>query len=298
MADFNVQRFMEMSKRVDLSDIDWNKCREIGITDEEHRVLQYTADIEIHTIIYLRDLLAGHTAADPEVIGFLSCWVYEETFHGRALDQVMEAAGRGPAADRYTKVTSKFSWREELTGALSRFGATAFKTFAASHMCWGAINELTAAASYMALARRTKNTELAKVVTRLAKDERKHFSFYFHQSEKRLIAGGWRARKLCETTIKRFWEPVGIGVGEPRTLEFVASYLFGDDRGHQEMKKIDETIQGLPGMEWFTMVSDWQLGGEAWFRDNEPAQYKKHRDLERTILAAGGGAAESSAEAA
>ncbi len=285
MADFNIERFLELSKRVDLSDVDWEACAKFGLTDDEHRVLRYMSDTETHTIIYLRDLLAGHTAADPEVISFLSCWVYEETHHGRALDKIMEAAGRGPAADRYTTVTRNYTWREEITGALSRFGATMSPHFAAAHMCWGAINELTAAASYLALARRTKNTELAKIAQRLAKDERKHFSFYFHQSDKRLRAGGWKARWLCQTTIKRFWEPVGIGVGEPRTLEFIASFLFDDERGQAELKKIDETIQQLPGMEWFKMTSAWQRGGADWFKANLPEHYAKHRELEKTLAA-------------
>src|SRR3954468_2316000 len=117
MAEFDVERFVSLSKAVDLSDIDWDECARVGITDEEHRVLRYMSDTETHTIIYLRDLLAGHTAADPEVISFLSCWVYEETHHGRALDKIMEAAGRGPAADRYTQVTQKATFREDLTGA-------------------------------------------------------------------------------------------------------------------------------------------------------------------------------------
>lgn len=282
MAEFNVDKFVELSKKVDLSDIDWEKAKEMGITDEEHRVLAYMADTEIHTIIYLRDLLAGHTAADPEVTQFLACWVYEETHHGRSLEKFMTVCGRptGTTGARYQETTSKFSWREEVTGALSRFGATMWKDFAAAHMAWGAINELTAAASYMALARRTKNTELAKLCRSLASDERKHYAFYFSQSEKRLKQGGKFAEWLCTTTLSKFWEPVGIGVGQPKTLEFIASYLFGDERGQQEMKKIDETIQGLPGIGWFTMVGDWQRGGQAWFRDNEPSQYAKHRSLD------------------
>jgi len=282
MADFNIEKFVELSKKVDLSDIDWGAAAKVGITDDEYRILRYMSDTEIHTIIYLRDLLAGHTAADPECTQFLACWVYEETHHGRALDQFMTACGRQAQSTtaRYQELTSKFSWREELTGALSRFGALMWKDFAAAHMCWGAINELTAAASYMALARRTKNAELAKLVKRLASDERKHYSFYFHQADKRLRAGGPWAERLCRTTVKRFWEPVGIGVGEPRTLEFIASYLFGDDRGHAELKKIDETIAQLPGMGWFTMTGDWQRGGESWFRENRPMDWSQHRLLD------------------
>jgi rubrerythrin len=286
MADFNIERFMELSKRVDLSDVDWDKCAQIGLTDEEVRVLKFMSDTETHTIIYLRDLLAGHTAQDVEVISFLSCWVYEETFHGRALDKILETCGKGAIGSRYNEVTKPFSWREEMTGALSRFGATMSPHFAAAHMCWGAINEATAAASYMALARRTKNTELAKIVTKLAKDERKHFSFYFHQCEKRLKSGGWKARWLCDTTIRRFWKPVGIGVGEPRTLEFVASYMFGDERGKADLKKADDNIKSLPGMEWFNMTAEWQSEGQEWYRLNEPEKYAQHREWERTIWAA------------
>jgi hypothetical protein len=282
MAEFDIDRFVSLSRAVDLSDIDWEEAARVGITDEEHRALRFLSDTESHTIIYLRDLLAGHTAADPEMMAFLSCWVYEETHHGRALDRLMATVGRAPAVDRYHTVTSTFSWREELTGVLSRFAATMSPHFAAAHMCWGAINELTAAASYLALARRTKNTPLAALVTKLARDERKHFSFYFHQAEKRLHAGGWAARALCKTTIRQFWKPVGIGVAEPHTLEFIASYLFGDERGAEELASIDATIRRLPGMEWFGMTSAWAARAQEWYRRTSPGAWQKHRELARS----------------
>ena len=38
-------------------------------------------DIESHTIIYVRELLATRAIDDPEVATFLACWFYEETFH-------------------------------------------------------------------------------------------------------------------------------------------------------------------------------------------------------------------------
>ena len=33
-------------------------------------------------------------------------------------------------------------------------------------------------------------------------------------------------------------------------------------------------------MGWFTMTGDWQRAGEAWFRLNQPEQYRKHRELD------------------
>jgi len=289
MAEFNIDKFVDLSKKVDLSDIDWDVVARVGITDDEYRILRYMSDTEIHTIIYLRDLLAGYTAADPECTQFMACWVYEETHHGRALDRFMEAAGRQPksTSTRYNEVMTRFSWREEMTGALSRMGATVWKDFAAAHMCWGAINELTAAASYMAVARKTKNPELAKMVKKLASDERKHYSFYFQQSEKRLKAGGKWAERLCRNTIRMFWEPVGIGVGEPHALDLIASSLFGGEKGHAELVKVDQTIQALPGMGWFNMVGNWHSGAEAWFRTNCPHDWARHREYDRELTAKG-----------
>jgi hypothetical protein len=280
MAEFDIERFVSLSRKVDLSDVDFDEAARVGISDEDHRVLRYMADTELHTILYLRDLLAGHTKHDAEVTQFMACWVYEETHHGRALDQFMAAVGRGEAS-RYERIEARPTFREELTGVLSRFGARMSPHFAAAHMCWGAINELTAAASYLALARRTRNQPLATLVTKLAKDERKHFAFYYSQAERRLRDGGWRARRLCRLVIEAFWKPVGIGVGDPNTLEFISSYLMADARGQAEIRAIDETIRRLPGMEWFHMVGEWVEGALVRYRDLEPDRYEAHRERER-----------------
>lgn len=286
MAGFDIEKFVTLSKAVDLSDIDWEEAARVGITDDEHRVLRYMSDTEMHTIIYLRDLLAGHTAADSEVIQFLACWVYEETHHGRALDRFLAAVGRAPDKDRYNQVTAKFSFREEFTRVLSGAAAVATRHFAAAHMCWGAINELTAAASYTALARKTRNAPLARLVTKLARDERKHFSFYYHQAEKRLHAGGWLAQKLCAFTIRRFWEPVGIGVGEPGTLEMITSYLFGDPESQADFDAVAPVIAKLPGMEWFDLTTRFRVGALEEYAQRAPAEFARHRAADRALAAA------------
>ena len=55
--------------------------------------LHYMMDIETHTVIYLRDLLATRVAADPQITAFLSCWVYEELWHGEAFSDFLRAYG-------------------------------------------------------------------------------------------------------------------------------------------------------------------------------------------------------------
>src|SRR5207244_12165234 len=55
--------------------------------------LHYMMDIETHTVVYLRDLLATQASNDPYVTGFLSCWVYEELWRGEAFSAFLRAYG-------------------------------------------------------------------------------------------------------------------------------------------------------------------------------------------------------------
>ena len=96
MARFDIHRFLELAGAVKIDDLDWDLCGRIGITPEEAKILRYMADTESHTLLYMRDLLAGHSARDPAITAFLSVWVYEELCHGRALSKALAAAGGSP----------------------------------------------------------------------------------------------------------------------------------------------------------------------------------------------------------
>jgi hypothetical protein len=254
MPEFDIKRFLETSGAVRLDDLDWEEAARVGVTDEEETILRYMADTETHTILYMRDILAGHTARDPELTAFLSVWVYEELWHGRAIEMFLEACGRPTPPTRYTEVTLGASMQELVEAVLSQAAAWMTPRFAATHMTWGAINELTAAAAYLALVRRTKNKPLAELLRRMAKQERKHFSFYYQQAEKRL-AGDRMAQRICEFALKRFWTIVGSGVGGKESLELIAARLFSDEEGHEALVRAEETIRQLPGLGWFDLVT-------------------------------------------
>jgi hypothetical protein len=68
----------------------------------------------------------------------------------------------------------------------ARLLSRATRHFAAVHMTWGAINELSTLIGYSALVERTCHPLLATVLGRIVKDERRHFSFYFNQARMRL----------------------------------------------------------------------------------------------------------------
>jgi rubrerythrin len=216
-------------------------------------MLRYISDTETHTILYMRDLLAGYTARDPEITTFLGIWVYEECWHGRAIDRFLTEVGYPPGPDHYTQVTEGSAFRETVEAVIGQLIASMTPKFVATHMTWGAINELTAAATYQAIERRTANPVLATLCQRLAKQERKHFSFYYHQAERRL-ADDRAAQRLCRFAVRNFWDIVGSGVGNDAALLYLSATLFGDEASRRPLAEAEETIATLPGMSWFAMI--------------------------------------------
>lgn len=92
-VDFDLDRFIRTSDRVDLSDVDWDRASDPPLADAEVRALRYMMDIETNTVIFLRDVLVTVTAFDPDVTAFLSCWNFEELWHGEAFSRLLGEAG-------------------------------------------------------------------------------------------------------------------------------------------------------------------------------------------------------------
>ena len=255
MAGFDIKRFLELAGEVKTDDLDWDACAKAGISPEEARILRYMADTESHTILYMRDLLAGHSTRDPAITAFLSVWVYEELCHGRALSKVLEVCGYPEDEDHYSKVTTGSSVRELVEAVISHGLAYLTPSFIGVHMTWGAINEAAAAVAYQRLEKQTQNPVLATLCNRLARQERRHFSFYYHQAKKRLETDRV-AQFLTHTAIKRFWTLVGPGVAGDDNLAFVAAHLFPNEDALAELDKAERPIRELPRLGWFRGVTE------------------------------------------
>src|SRR5262245_27841274 len=93
MPPFNFEAYVARSGAVDMSAIDWADVPRHTLPARAIRTLRYMQDIESHTIVYLRSLLATRAIDDPDVATFLACWLYEETFHGLAIARFLDAAG-------------------------------------------------------------------------------------------------------------------------------------------------------------------------------------------------------------
>ena len=69
VVDFDIDRYMRNSKKVDLSHLDWDEIPNHELSDGDVMCMHYMMDIESHTVIYLRDLLATHPDALANYIG-------------------------------------------------------------------------------------------------------------------------------------------------------------------------------------------------------------------------------------
>ncbi len=251
MASTDIETYVRRSRALDLSDIDWGAVPRHVLSAEAVRTLQYMQDIESHTIMYLRQLLATRAVDDGEVATFLACWLYEETCHGRALQRFLEAAGHQVQPRGRSRLTVAARLESVVTAVLSRL----WPDFVAVHMTWGAINELTTLTGYRRLAEQAGHPVLAVLLSRIMRDESRHFGFYFHQAEERLRRPqtAHRVRMLVE----HFWAPVGVGVQPVEETRFLARYLFSTPAGRAAARQVDETIRRLPGFEQLPLLEAW-----------------------------------------
>ncbi len=292
MDEFDLDRYLRASKRVDLSGVDWGRVRAHPLTEAEARCLAYMMDVESHTAIFLRDLLATRAAFEPDVTAFLSCWVYEELWHGEAFSRFLGEAGYELAPDRerveadspYPSRGPRNSWIRRKVGSkgyVSHLGTLAgsalMDDFVAIHMTWGAANELSTLTSYHRLIARTEHPEVVNLLNAIIKDERRHFAFYRSQARRRL-ARSRRARGVTRWVMEHLWSIVGTGVRPQEETDFVVLHLFGDDDGLAAAVEMDETIAELPGLERSAIFRRARIGALARadrIRPNAPGMWRR-----------------------
>ena len=251
---FDVEKYVRHSRKVDISDLDLSQAGDYPLTTDEIRCLTYMMDIEGHTIVYLKSILNTCAIRDPQTTAFLSCWAYEEFFHSYTLRQFLEASGVCVSENRVAEVQQQASlrvWTEQMVASLI---CQMSRHFHAVYLTWGAISELTTLEGYGVLAARTRNPLLAEILRRLARDERRHFAFYYNKARTQLQPKN--AQRLTKFILQKFWMPVGEGVKPESEVEWIGNYILGDASGAVVAERIDQTIARLPGMGWFRGLSE------------------------------------------
>src|SRR5688572_401731 len=248
-AGFDLDKYLRNSKAVPVDDLAWDSVTDFPLTEGEVRFLQYMMNIESHTIVYLKELLSTKVIEDTEVTSFLSCWAYEEFFHGRALERFLTTyvgpgVVRNEATDRLRNSSPAGRALKRLLGPVV---SAATPDFAAVHMTWGAAQECTTLHAYEALARQSQHPVLKELMARIVKDERRHFAFYYNQAQRRLTDEP-RMKRITRFAMDRLWRPVGVGTMPAHESDFTAWLLFRDGAGQADLRSVDQAIAQLPGM--------------------------------------------------
>jgi hypothetical protein len=243
-----IDSFLSRAGRLDLDGIDFDDFRDRPLPPDALRSLRYMHDIEHHTVCYLRDLLLTPAHQDPDITSFLSCWVFEELWHGDAIGQVLAAHGETAGVPRIAALRRGRRHRQTLT-TLSTVGLAAFsgQAFVALHMAWGAINEWTTQAGYGRLAATAGHPTLHELLRRIMKQEGGHIDVYASEATRRLDASP-KARRVTRFALSRWWRPVGSGVMPVDEVESLVHYLFHGEEGRETLARIDRRVDRLPGL--------------------------------------------------
>lgn len=255
----DIAHHLAVSKKVDFEDLDWEAARRVGLTEDEIAAIGHFSDIESQTVYYFLEVSRLEVARDPELLTFLTMWNYEEYFHSYALTRLLKECGVDVASslERGSSVRSGARFKAKFEDFAQGLIAKATpKTFIALWMFWGALQECLTTQAYEELARTTKNPVLAELCRRIAKQERRHFAYYFGQSKLKL-EGQPFAQKFVRTIAKYFYAPVGGGVKTDEEAARLVARLFPGNRIFEVMGYIEKKMALLPGMAGLDCATRW-----------------------------------------
>jgi rubrerythrin len=255
----DIAQHIAVSQKIDFDDQDWEAARTAGLTKQEVESLTYFADIESQTVYYFLEVSKQKVARDPELLAFLTMWNYEEYFHSYALTRLL--AECGVPVESATERALKIRAGARFKAKFEDFGQTLVakltpKTFVALWMFWGALQECLTTQAYEELAKSTRNPVLAELCRRIAKQERRHFAYYFGQAKKKLEGQAW-AQKFTRWAANKFYAPVGGGVKTDEDGARLVAQLFPGDKIFEVMSYIEKRMAQLPGMEGLDCCTQW-----------------------------------------
>jgi hypothetical protein len=250
-----IEPYLASSERVETRDIDWTEAARFGLSSDEIFMLTYFADVENQSLRYLRMLLEMKIAYQPDVAAFLAIWNYEEFFHGHALEQLLRSCGVRIEEDRREQKQRQKHLNEYIEIALLPFLSRVYReAFPAVYLTFGAIAELTTLHAYESLAARSQNPALRTLAERIARQERRHFAWYFNNAEARL-ARSTTAQHLTRLLLRFNWVPVGAGIHHKNEVARLFRILFYPrPKAQQLVRSIDEKLASLPGLQGLALM--------------------------------------------
>ena len=250
---FDIERYKDNSKKIDLSDIDWSRVKDHEVPQGAIDAMTYMMDIETHTVIYLSELLVSKACMDPTITAFLSAWVYEEMYHGEAFVKFFRAYGIPVGDDRPKEVRLKEGLGRVGATMTIMLGSYVLPFFPALYLTVGAVNELTTLTGYGQLKTRCNHPILNQILDKIIKQERTHFAFYRSMSEQ-LLRESATARGVTRAYYQAKPRVVGEGVKNEAEIDQLAQFLFDGEDGLEAARSVDRQVAMLPGLKGFDML--------------------------------------------
>ena len=251
------ERYISVSAKIETEDLDWVEAGRVGLTQDERFVLTYFSDIESQTIRYLRTLLQMKIAFQPSISAFLTTWSYEEFFHGHALARLMAECGHPLEENRVERVGGRARFNEFLEAMFGPVLSRLFSNqFPAVYMSFGAIQEMTTLRGYERLGESTRNPVLKTLCERIARQERRHFAWYYNHA-KQYLAGSRFAQRLARKLLEFNWVPVGAGVKSQSEVRRLFAILFPAEQGRRLVGEVDAKIGRLPGLDGIRLMQSY-----------------------------------------
>ena len=257
-----LEQHLSASQKIQTDDLDWDLAAKVGLTEDERNSLRFFADVEGQTVHYFLEVAQLQASRDPEILTFLTMWNYEEYFHGHALTKMLEVCGDSKiaACERAAAVRSKARFKAKIEYLLQRMMAKVVpKAFVSLWMTWGALQEAVTCKGYEALERTTKNPVLSELARRIAKQERRHFAYYYGQARDHLSRSPF-SQRFTRFIVKKFFSLVGSGVKTPEQMAHMLDRLFPGPMLLDMTSYVDRKVSALPGLSGLTVVNEYSMG--------------------------------------
>lgn len=256
-----------------IASIPWEEVREHPLDDRLIPVLLYMRDIEILTDMYHQELLRTPTGKDPVISKFMERWGVEEITHGELINRFINEAGfETPTQWKEQIVQSVTSYYHFYARFLTTLTNCVGKSFTATHMTYGTINELSAAQSYRRLIEIADHPVLTSILKGIIREESVHTHFYLNVARLELQKSHF-SKRIARFVIDKFWNPVGSGARSQVLTDYTVATLFGDAEGIEWIDRlVTKKVAVLPGFEGMTKVTDRIAQVSSRGLDIEPAQ--------------------------
>lgn len=228
----------------------WREVSRLPLKAELVPVLLYMRDIEAFTELYFEELALTPTGRNPAIRRFMERWRSEEAQHGELLHRFLGEAGATAESDWFEAAKARVPRRYRLESRINAWITRLFgRNFSATHMVWGAINELLTLQGYRRLAAISGHPVLETLLRGIMQEEAIHISFYYNVAELELKRSRL-GRGLARFLIRHFWAPVGAGLKPKFETDRVAAALFGDAEGRQALERqVNPRVEKLPGFQ-------------------------------------------------